>query len=284
MSSLVRFMGFFSLFLSFLALSQDYQFRLQGTYNLNSSALNQTPLAFNLDWNESDNAINGVYSDNYFPGRTPVVGTANIQGRSMHVTLPQLSQIVRSLDFLTGQSGKINGNVPLSVTVRDADGNTINVANISAVMSAKNAESSCTLGFGALSGFCGIYSGRVSEMTDGLNRCNLNSEGSMKMELSPNTEVNLYINFVNTLVGIPRLGLGSIPISPLTSTISLTSRHCGPVPSTNLLSTNCQTFTLNGSFRTNGNDRFFEGTYLIMDIQNSESCSYNLSFTRETPY
>lgn len=283
MSPLVRFIAFFSFFLS-LTWAQDFQFRMQGTYNINSSALNQSPVNFTLDWNEADGVITGMYADNYFPGSTAANGSANVQGRSMNVMLPQFSQGIKTLEFTTGQSGRINGTVPVSITVRDPNGNTINVANISAFQTVKNGSSSCSVGFGALAGYCGIYAGTVSELTDGMNICNLNSQGSMKMELGANTEVNLYINYINTMIGIPRLGMGSIPVSPLSANINLSSRHCGPVPSTNLVSTDCQTFTLAGSFGTNGSDRIFEGTYLIVDNQNAESCSYRLTLTRETPY
>jgi hypothetical protein len=138
----------------------------------------------------------------------------------------------------------------------------------------------CSMGFGALSGFCGLYSGNVAEEKDPGDQCNLIGSGETRLELATNGELNLYFHYRGTLRQIPRHTFGSLLGTQLTQNINTTVRHCGPLADTTMNSQGCQTLQLVGSFQDFGSIKNFMGTYDIRDEVTGNTCSYSLNLAR----
>lgn len=280
------------LFLTLLPLqvfSQEYRFRLEGSYSL-SPGFNQTPVNFTLQWNEFTDSIRGIYKDNYYTTSANVEGTVGNGSRTMNVLFPDVKNGAKNITFLSSQSDPVNGAIPLSITVRDGAGNTLMTNNISGIMSSANASNGndgtlCSVGFGSLTGYCGMYAGTVTEGADANNRCNLIGDGSLRVELSTDKSVNVYLNYTNSIRGIPVHRLGSIPLTSLSPNMDQKSRNCGTLAGTSFFAGNCQSLFLTGSFsETSTSGRSFSGTYTITDETTSEFCTLNLTLERTVVY
>lgn len=255
-----------------------------------SPGFNQAPVNFTLQWNEFGTQIRGIYKDNYYSASANVEGTASNGSRSMNVIFPEIKFGAKNITFLTSQSDPVNGSIPLSITVRDEAGATLLTNNISGIMSSATATNSndgtlCSVGFGSLTGFCGIYAGTVTEAADTSNRCNMIGDGSLRVELATDKSMNIYLNYTNSIQGLPVHRLGSIPLASLSPNIEQRARNCGTLAGTSFFSGNCQALYLVGSFNeTSGAGRSFSGTYTITDETTAESCTLNLTMERSVVY
>lgn len=278
-------------FFSLAALAQNStQFSLQGTYSVSSQSLSPTPINFSISWNETGNKIEGTYSDNYFSQSSPVTGSTETFGRTFNIVFPTPTQGIRSILMTTAQTGIINTTIPLTIQTRNpagvpVDNSSVNVSMTSQPYSpAASSTNACVLGFGTLTGYCGLYAGTISENHDPANRCNLLGPGSTRLELAIDTRLALFFNYQTTTSGVPVHRLGAIPPSPLNNNLNVSARNCGTLAQTNFSSANCQTMILTGAFLDLGGTRNFTGTYTITDETNKETCTYSMNLNRDIVY
>lgn len=284
------------LFLALTAFAQEFQYRMEGSFNTTAVPGEPgipTTVNYTINWNETSTAIQGLYRDNYFSQAGPniVSGTVNNDGRTMNVILPQAVSGVRSLRISTTQTGTGSGSVPVSVVTRNNVGGNIdnldNFALLTALPAATNAqaqEESCTIGFGALTGFCGIYNGVFNEVSDNRNRCNLLTAGNPRLELGVNTVFSLYLNYIPGVTNQSSHTIGAFPPSPLTASVNINARYCAPLPGTTFVPGDCLNLNLTGDFLDQTDNPTFIGTYTITDEVNADSCSYSMSLSRELSY
>jgi hypothetical protein len=271
------------------ASAQDYQFRLDGSFAINSEILNPTTVNFTVSWNEEDNRITGIYSDNYFTGidNATVEGNTGTHGRSFNIVFPNISRGARSLTLLATTVGLETGTTSVSISPRNDLGEALATYNIAATItllrsaSEPSSPTTCTVGFGDLTGFCGLYAGNILKVQDPLNRCHQINSRQTRLAFSPEGDFALYLQYTDTLVGLPLHNLGSMPISPSSNLINQTSHNCGPLAGTSLNNENCQRLTLEGSFTNYAGVKSFAGSYTIEDEENEETCSYSLNLTME---
>lgn len=287
MSVLVRFFSLLFL-ISSTAYAQDFEYQMNGSFSLNTSDINPPTVNFSLSWNEASGQIEGIYSDNYFIGSTEVTGSTLLQGKSFLVNFPIVTNGVRSIAIMAVGAGP--GNVPLTITLRDTFGNPASYHNVDAVITsptpatAEDPVENCSVGFGDLTGYCGIYGGSINEVSDIYSRCRTIASTFTRLELASTLDLNLYLGYRDTLVGLPSHPLGSLPLSPVSSAISVTHRNCGPLPGTTFPPDNCQVLTLSGTFDEIVDTKQFSGTYVITDEVNNQSCTFNLTLEREVAY
>ena len=286
MTVLIRLLILFSL--SIPAFAQDFEYRMEGSFALNTSDISPPTVEFSINWNEANGEILGVYSDNYFVSSAPVNGSTILQGKSFLVDFPIVTNGVRSLSIMAVGSGP--GRVPLTLSLLDTYGNPSSIHNISAVMTRTSGDEvadenvSCSVGFGALTGYCGIYGGDIDEVSDRSALCfNVESE-SNKLVLAQSLDMNLYLGYRDTIAGLPAHPLGSLPVSPITGEVNMTGRNCGELPGTRFSSESCQTLTLSGNFTELVGVKRFSGTYVITDDLSDQSCTFSLTLDREVTY
>jgi hypothetical protein len=265
-----------------------YQYQMDGTFQGTvPEGLRQADVTFNLIWREINGRIEGTYRDNYFVNNTPITGTAGLHGRVFIVEFPRVIQGVSSLSITTNMVNLQSGTAPIMVLMRDPGTRSLSQANISAtvgvISQAPEVQSNCDIGFGALTEFCGLYAGRIQEVSDTSNRCNLPDYG-FRMELNTDAKFNMYFYYSDNTVGIPVHELNSLPNPPLSPVVNLTTRHCGTLVGTGFNPENCQALRLEGRFEDNGGLRSFRGTYLMTDEISNESCQYELVLEREKGY
>lgn len=275
------------------SLSFAQTFRMNGEFTLFGNTMNPLRSSFTLTWTENGPMIEGRYSDNVLAPSASVTGNVMNGKRSFNVLLPSTSSRgVKSLAIETSDVRGINPNVSTSILSRDANGGPIESTIVFAAINEGNAitavqaqeETHCSMGFGALSGFCGIYAGNVSEANDLANQCNLIGSAETRLELATNGEVTLYFDYRGTLRDIPRHNFGSLLGTPMSQNINTTVRHCGPLPDTTMNSIGCQILHLVGSFQDFGGMKNFSGTYDIRDEVTGNTCSYTLNLTRDSVY
>jgi hypothetical protein len=286
MTVLVRFLILLFV-ISFTASAQDYEYRLDGTYSLNTSEINPPIVRFSLQWSEEAGVIEGVYTDNYFVSSADVDGSTLLQGKSFSVTFPIVTNGVKSIGIMA--VGSDLGALPLTMTLRDTNGNPVSYHNVTAVLRPSEevddeGVEDCSVGFGVLTGYCGIYAGRINEIADDFARCRSIDSGYTRLVLDQTLDLELYLGYVDTLVGLPSHSIGSLPLSPITNDITVTSRNCGVLPGTTFPADSCQTLTLSGSFLEVVETKRFSGTYTITDEANNNSCTYNLTLDREVAF
>jgi hypothetical protein len=275
-------------FVSFSAHAQEYQYQMDGSFSLNISDITPPTVNFNISWNEVNGQIQGVYSDNYFVSSTEVTGSTLLQGKSFLVNFPIVTNGVRSIAMMAVGSGP--GNVPVTVTLRDTFGNPASYHNVNAIITRpatavdEDPVENCSVGFGDLTGYCGIYGGSINEVSDIYSRCRTIASTFTRLELATTLDVNLHLGYRDSLVGLPSHSLGSLPLSPITSEISITNRNCGPLPGTTFPGDGCQVLTLTGTFDEIIDTNQFSGTYVITDEVSNQSCTFNLTLEREVAY
>jgi hypothetical protein len=201
----------------------------------------------------------------------------------MNIILPEDVNGARSLTLVTTQTGRSTSSVPITISVRDNAGGVITAPIGFALMKALNPAATnqtdeCVIGFGALTGLCGIYAGTFNEVTDANSRCDLLSGGNPRLELAADTSFRLL------LTNLPSQNIGEFLPSPMDNSVNVTSQFCGPIPGTTLTADHCKTLNLNGIFFVQASVVTFTGTYSITDNINTETCSYSMSLRREMTF
>ena len=292
MSISIRFLTLLIMLLvSQLAFSQSksYQYQLDGTYSANLPGLTSPQaIRFTLLWNERNGSIEGAYGDTFFTSNSPVTGTAGNTGRVFNIQLPRRIQNVSNIAISSNIANLSGGTLPVQIMMRDVVSQTVDTANISGVVNVRDEldnppPSACDVGFGVLSGYCGLYKGTLSEISDSGNNCNLPDYG-FRFELNADARTNIYFYYSNTTIGIPSHALGALPSAPLSAELNLNTRHCGVLVGTNFTADNCQTMNLAGTFIEVGNGRNFRGRYTIIEETTGNTCTYNINVDRETGY
>lgn len=280
------------LLLTFSSFSFAQSYRMTGNFTLLGSSFSPISSTYTLQWTETNGFIEGRYTDNVFATNAGVTGTIINERRTFQVVLPTPDprRGVKSLVFETTAIGGMHPTASVSVLSKDINGapieSTIVLSNINPdytrVMQAQQASTrQCSTGFGALTGFCGLYGGNMSEVTDTGNLCQLTGT---RLELANDGELSFFFNYNGSLRGIPEHEFGSLLGTPLTQNINTTVRHCGALPGTNLNSIGCQTLRLVGSFQDYGTFKNFSGTYDIQDEVTGNTCSFSMTLVRDVVY
>lgn len=275
---------FFILFLSFSAFSAD-SYQLKGSLDTNDST--QKNIEFTLSWTEKEDLASGTYSDNFYSQSATLKGIAGKLGRVFIVTLPKEVNRVRTITFL-GPS--LNGDkgaalIPFSVILRDSKGRPTSTKSIEAnliglpqmVVAQKQEEEPCQEGFGVLAGYCGIYTGMMSEESDTQNKCDLLKFSNSRLILDNNAEVGLAFGESSSIIAIPVHRIGRVLESPESTRIDLLSRKCHSLTGISFPSDNCKRLNISGVFSTVNNVKHFAGDYTVIDEVTNASCRYNLS-------
>lgn len=293
MTLILRFFVLFTLLASFWANGQNLQYKLTGSFSTANAPDPANPILVNyiFEWNETNNSLQGTYQDNYYAtAPQAVTGTITTTGRSYLVIFPEVSNGVKVLKLTTGQGSPVNGSIPINLSTEDGIGRSVDNINSFAEMSTPAVtiltqdNNSCSLGFGSLAGFCGIYSGTFFERSDPNNQCDLTSMGEPRLEVATDTNFNLYLNYVNTLEDIPFHHLGTFVFSPIGNSIILNRRVCEPLPGTSFPSGDCKNLTMDLTYYNQAGVLRLMGNYRITDETINQSCSYDISITREIPY
>jgi len=282
---------------SFLAYSQDFQYRLEGSFQSRADKSLDQPITVNysLNWSETSDEIQGIYRDNYFsPNANKIIsGTISSEGRKFNLIFSAPTQDVKQLTLSTTQTGALSGTIPLTINTFDAIGITIDSLETVGLMTTLptlsqnkrlNDDQNCIIGFGSLTGLCGLYSGTFQEMADNRNRCDLLGGNNPRLELSSDTIFRVYLDYIPGTPSPLIHNIGAFLPSPTSNTISVTGRTCGPLPRTSFEAQNCRTLNLSGIFSVLGNSVQFNGTYSIRDDVNADTCSFTLILNREVIY
>lgn len=287
MSPLVKF--FFVFLLSFPVLAQSYQFKLEGSFLAQRDTEIPVTVNYTIDWNETSSTIQGVYKDNFYAQKGPQVvsGTVTTNGRSFNTILNEEMEGVKSIVINMQGAGIISGTVPITLRAEDNLGTVIELANNPGIMTATDRGNpqtgNCVIGFGALTGYCGLYAGNFNEVSDNANRCDISSSGQARIELATNTEFHLYSNYINA-INNDFTTIGAFLPSPQSNNVSITGRECGPIPGTTFITGNCKTLNLSGVFYDQASNITFTGTLSMNDEVTGETCTYGLALTREVVY
>lgn len=280
--------------LTFSSFSFAQGYRMTGNFTLFGASFSPIRSTYTISWNESNNFIEGRYSDNVLASNVGVTGTVLNGKRTFQVVLPTPDPRhgVKSLTIEAPDSTGMNPNVSTTIVSKDMNGipieSTVVFSGISPdtlasiqAQQATLANDHCSTGFGALTGFCGLYAGNMSETTDTGNLCQLTGT---RLELATSGDLSFYFQYNGSLRGIPRHFFGSLLGTPVDQNINSTIRHCGPLPGTNLNSAGCQTLRLVGSFQDFGTLKNFSGTYDIRDEVTGNTCSYSMTLARDVIY
>ncbi len=276
------------LFIGFSVLAESFQYRLEGSFPSNATTIN-----YSVNWNETSTTLQGLYQDNlYAKGPATVTGTVSTSGRRMTIILPTETLGVRQIILKTLAAGSTSGSVPIAVSTQDNIGRTVDSVTISSLMTTEQAASdpasgnddSCIIGFGALTGYCGLYGGSFNEISDNRNRCDLLSSGNPRLELAADTTFRLLLNYIPGAPNPTLHNIGSFFPSPQSNTINVTSRNCSVMAGTTFVPNNCKTINLDGIFFNQADTLTFSGTYSIADEINADACTYTMSLTREVTY
>lgn len=285
--------AFLSLVFAISVFSQDFMFKMTGSFPSSAGAGADSPATVNytISWNETSTEIQGVYQDNFFAQNPRMLtGSVLTEGRRFSLILPTPVQGVRQIVVTTPARGFTSGSVSTTVRTEDNLGRVVDSENpvslITQLPSANNGgpdNGSCIVGFGALSGYCGLYNGNFNEILDNNNRCDLPT-ARMRLELASDTVFRLFINYVPGAATNSTHNLGAFLPSPSDNTINVTRQECEPQPGTSFEIDNCRTLDLNGTFFARPDDVNFSGTYTISDNVNGDKCIYSMNLIRETRY
>ena len=279
---------FFLLTFSFNSFAQMY--RMTGDFALFGNTSSPIRATYTLTWRENGASLEGRYSDNVFAANAGVTGVMVNGKRTFQVVLPtpDARHGVKSLTFETTDFQGMDANVSTTIVSKDINGapiqSTVTFAGIipdnTGTFQAQEA-SNCSVGFGMLTGFCGLYGGNMSEESDASNVCQLTGT---RLELAINGDLSLYFNYKGSLRNIPRHTFGSLLGTPMGQNINTTVRHCGELPGTNMNSIGCKVLRFVGSFQDFGSIKNFSGTYDIRDEVTGNTCSYGMNLAREVMY
>jgi hypothetical protein len=276
------------LLMCFSAYAQTFQYRAEGSFQTRT----QNTVNYSVNWNETATALQGLYRDNYFTqtGASVLTGTVGATGRKMNVILPEAVNGVKSISLTSNYRTSANGPYPIKVATLSNDGETIDsppvdMALLSAIQEsvAQIDSDKCDVGFGVLTGVCGLYDGSFNETSDVNNRCHLLTAGNPRLEIGEDTVIKLYLNYIQGASNQSSHTIGTFPTSPASRNINVTSRYCADLPGTTFSRGNCHTLSLAGDFMTTSTlpDQFV-GTYTITDDVTGESCNYSLSVRRNS--
>lgn len=278
------------LLLSFSSLTFASGYRMTGNFTLFGNTSAPLRSTYTLTWTEINNSIQGRYSDNVLAPNAGVTGTIANGKRNFQIVLPtpDTRHGVKSLVIETSDVQGMAPNITTVVISKDLNGSPIESSVVFSSLSQDNSVGAqgpsvenCSTGFGALTGFCGLYSGNTNEAEDTGNTCQLSGT---RLELARNGDLNLFFNYTGTLQGIPRHSFGSLLGVPTGQNINSTIRHCGALGATTMNSIGCQILHLVGSFQDFGGTRNFSGTYDIRDEVTGNTCSYSFNLSRESIY
>lgn len=283
------------IFAAFSALAQNFQYRTQGSYQITPTLNEPTTINYVLNWNETSTDIQGVYQDNLFTRNVPMTmtGTIGEDGRTFNVILPEPLLNVKQIRLVTPQTGSVSGTITMQSTTLNSIGAVQNTQNGSSLMTVLPTATlggetpdadGCTIGFGSLTGLCGLYGGVFNEVTDSRNRCDILSGGETRMDFGLDTSFRMVLNYIPGGATPQVHNIGALLPSPTASSINVTSRFCGPLPGTTFIPLNCKQLNLSGVFVPQVGGVNFTGTYLITDEVTAESCSYSMSLNREVTY
>lgn len=264
------------------AFAQAYQNEMKGVFKIDPK--DNTDIQYTLKWNEENGSIRGLYSDNYFSVAAPVDGLVS-NGRTFFINFRKDQKGVHSLLMMTTSEMLKKDAAPLAINViaRDASGNPLktlkHIANASLASSAVQSqeEQNCRENFGALSGFCGVYVGTISEDRDKRNKCNLLFADAVRLEVREDATVLLHLGDVNPIVNTEGHTIGRLPVNPEKRVIDLMSRTCGQLTGVNSSTDNCKRLHLNGEFSLQGERKHFQGSYTISEENTNNICLYSLS-------
>ena len=265
-------------------------FRMTGNFTLFADTFNPIRSTYTIMWNENNSSIEGRFSDNVLAANAGVTGTIINGVRSFNIILPtpETRHGVKSLVIESSDFKGMTANIPSTVIAKDLKGVPINRAvafvqinedNLAAVQAQE--VSNCSTGFGALTGFCGIYSGNLVEEADTGNNCQLTGA---RLELATNGDLTFFFQYNGSLKDIPRHNFGSLLGTPLSQDINTRIRQCGPLPATQMNSAGCHSLSLVGSFQDYGTIKNFSGTYDIRDEVTGNTCRYSFNLGREVVY
>jgi hypothetical protein len=287
------------LFFAFSVHAQSFQYRLEGSFTTVATPDPSSPTIVNysINWNETSDDVQGVYQDNYFTKNIPrtLTGSVTPSGREMNVILPETVNDVRQLSFAMAVTARATGSVSMNITTRNNIGSTIDQPSTFALLTAlPNAftgtrpqdAGACIVGFGALSGMCGVYNGTFNEARDSNERCNLLANGNPRLEMGTNTSFSFILNYIpGVTTGRQAHTIGTFLPSPQNNSINIAGRNCGDLPGTSFVQGSCKTLNLNGLFTPdNAGNYQFTGTYTISDDGNGDTCAYTMNLRRETSY
>jgi hypothetical protein len=266
-----------------LVWSQSSDLKLEGSYKLASSV--QKPISFTLTWKEdAEGRVKGTYRDDFYSKSALVSGFTTQAGRNLTVLFPSPIKGVKTISLLSskGDIKDISTTIPLSIITRDAHGTPLTTVSTRAQFSSGNhlaqkQEANCTEGMGNLEGFCGIYSGMVSEDKDAKNKCDLIGSDTLNLQLTDDGSVAFLFGPQSEIILQPRHEIGRIPANPDSNSIDVLSRHCQRLERIMFPSDNCKRVHLSGSFIIERNRKHFKGSYTITDEKWNQSCKYGLS-------
>jgi hypothetical protein len=263
--------------------AQDQQYVLKGSLDKN--------VQFTLVWSEYEGKVTGTYEDNFYTKQIPMRGVAGDLGRILLVTLPKENKGVRTISFLGTDLKGTKGSalVPVSVVLRDDTGRPVKTTSIEGnltgmtqtVLAQKQEEANCQEGFGDLAGFCGVFSGMLTEDADVQNKCNLLSYNNARIILNEQGEIILSLGEVNNVVETPSHKLGRIPANPESTNVDILTRTCRPLTGTSFRGDNCKRLNLIGYFSITNRGKRFSGSYILTDEKTNQTCRYTLSMTQE---
>jgi hypothetical protein len=283
------------LFMAFSVFAQSFQYRMEGSFQtIAGPGTPTTPSTVNysVNWNETATTLQGLYKDNYFTqvGPSIVTGTVEPSERKMNVIFPEAMNRVKSILLTSIEKRNTDGSIPIKVETRDNLGTTIDnppinfalLTTIQEGISKINTEH-CDVGFGVLTGYCGLYDGTINEISDSAaNRCHLLETGNPRLEIGEDAVIKLYLNYIPGTFSKTFHTIGSLPLSPESNNININSHYCADLPGTTFPLGDCHALNLSGEFRLEGGQTpRFTGTYTIVDDVTGESCSYGLTLKRE---
>jgi hypothetical protein len=301
MNFLVRFFVFSCLLSTGVVaqITDQFKFHMEGSFQ-REEGLNLPPTRFTLRWNEVNDQITGTYIDNHYsPIEVGVAGLGLPAGRNFNIVLPDLARGARSIDIQLLAAGIVTGTVSATYTLRDSAGLTIDFFNVpvqvttdetftEGEIAADPTQLSCVVGMGALTGFCGTYTGTITQAVDGSNRCRHFINSSSRLELTTTGDFMLHIRppFGAVIPAIPLDDnythvIGSLSgMGPLTTTVEIVGRNCGSLVGTAFPIEGCQTLTLSGNFSDVAEQFRFNGTYTMAEESSGEYCSYTMRLRR----
>jgi hypothetical protein len=289
MKYLIYFVTLFGL--SFVVVAENFQYELKGSFKRGEG---EKPVNYTLRWTEESEKISGVYSDDHFTKRSEVRGVGDEVGRTFIVPFSQSKDGVSSLTILCSQVRKVDTatTVPISLVTRDEKGNPLISLKTSAYFATTSdrafaqlqEENRCNDEFGVLAGFCGTYSGMLTEQRDRRNSCNLLMADSVRLELSNEGMLILRLGELKGTAESPIHTIGRIPFNPQKNSIDVMNRVCVPLYGINMSGGSCKILHLRGDFSRAKDNLHFSGTYQISEEGANNVCLYGLSMDKvESP-
>lgn len=266
-----------------LVWAQSSTFKLEGSYRISSS--HTDPVKFSINWKEDEKGqVKGEYRDSYFTKSAIVTGFTTEAGRNLTVLLPTSSKGVKSITLLSskGEITDLSTTIPVSIITRNLSGSPLTTVSTKAQFSngqqvAQRQEEECAEGMGNLEGFCGVYSGMVSEDSDTNKKCDLIGSDQVFLELTGDGALALLLGPNSEIVVPPRHEIGRLPVNPDSTSVDVLSRHCRALERISFPSEDCKRVHLTGSFIIERDRKHFKGSYTITDEKNNQSCRYGLS-------